>query len=230
MRRAVPRTGGLMGDEEAALLVHDMNNGLTVASANLELLADEGPMLSDDAQGALADSRAALERMRIMLGQFVDTHRLEEGRALRRASLQLHKLLVDCARYYTHRAGRYRVEIRAPELAVNLDADLIERAIANLLFNAIRYVGAGGVIRLSAMAHEDEVVIDVANTGAPPPVADRLEIFDKFRTGATGQRGLGLYFCRLVCLSHGGTIELTSTADFPTVFRLRLPSSSPGSS
>lgn len=222
MPRPNPRTGGFLGDDEAALLVHDMNNGLTVASANLEMLADESPRLSDAAQGALDDSRAALERMRIMLGQFLDIHRLEDGRPVRRTAVPLHPLLVDCARYYTHRAGRYRVEIAAPDLTANVDADLVERAIANLLFNAIRYVGAGGVIRLSAMAHGDVAVIDVANTGPPPPTDQRQELFDKFHTGATGQRGLGLYFCRLVCRSHGGDVELTSTPGFPTVFRLTL--------
>jgi signal transduction histidine kinase len=216
------RTGGFLAEEEAALLVHDMNNGLTVASANLEVLADESPVLSDHAQGALADSRAALERMRVMLGQFLDIHRLEEGRTVRRTPTSLVQLLRDCGRYYTHRGGTYRVEVTAPEASALLDPDLVERAIANLLFNAVRYVGRGGVIRLSGIVHEDAVVIDVGNTGEPPPADKQREIFDKFRTGPTGQRGLGLYFCRLVCRAHDGDIELTSASEFPTVFRMTL--------
>jgi signal transduction histidine kinase len=162
-----------------------------------------------------------------MLGQFLDIHRLEEGRVVRRAPTPLLELLRDCGRYDTHRAGSFRVEVTAPDAAVSIDPELAERAIANLLFNAVRYAGHNGVIRLSGVVHEDAAIIDICNTGEPPPPEARLEVFDKFRTGPTGQRGLGLYFCRLVCRAHGGDIELTSSPGFPTVFRMLLPVAEP---
>jgi len=225
--RMTTSTGEGEGSERAALLVHDLRNGLMVAQANLELIELESEKLSSLARESLSDSMTALERMGVLLSQFLDVHRLEEGRYVRRQEIDLEPLLARCVDAYTIRRSRAHIEVAAPGVHAAIDASMLERAVANVLFNAIRYVDSGGTIRLAATSDVDSdgrslLVVDIGNSGDPPPAHVSDVLFSKYGVGATGQRGLGLYFCRLVCEAHGGRIEMHPLPGLPTNFRMLL--------
>lgn len=223
----MPRTDAavstLFSDEQLALLVHDLNNGLTVAQAGVEFAADENGDLPPDTRHALSDAQIALERMRVMLQQFLDTYNLEEnGVSVVRRPAVLGDVIEQAARVVGN-ARPFALEVEAERVACRIDLGLVDRAVANLLLNAVRYVGNGGRIRLSARVDAGDVVIDVGNSGPPPRAESVPTLFDKFVVGDSGQHGLGLYFCQLVAVAHGGAASFHPLDELPTNFRIRFP-------
>jgi two-component system, OmpR family, heavy metal sensor histidine kinase CusS len=109
-----------------------------------------------------------------------------------------------------------------------VDATLLRRVAHNLVSNARRFVDKNGVVRvacaLEAVPDGQDVVLTVANSGPGIPPERRPTLFDKYRVNPDGRvaRGMGLYFCRLACEAHGGSITLSEDADFPTVFIARF--------
>ncbi len=85
-----------------------------------------------------------------------------------------------------------------PELRVQAVPELLQRAIANVVRNAIRYAGHAGTIVISAEEKDDEVFLHIADNGPGIPAAALPKIFNPFfridesRTASTGGTGLGL--------------------------------------
>ena len=84
-------------------------------------------------------------------------------------------------------------------------------------------------MRVRAARAGDDLVLQVANDGPEVPAEERERVFDKFhriearRAGARANRGLGLYFCRLVAEAHAGRIQVASSVAWPCEFSLTLP-------
>lgn len=226
------------GTEAAALLAHDLNNGLAVALSNMSYLS-QVLTVTDDQGEALASTLRALKRMSGLVANFVDIARFEdEALKPRSGPCRVRELLLEVMAVHAPSIGRdVRHTVTCdPELLGNFDEALIARVLHNLVGNAARYCHAGGLIRVVAAAEpvvdgaSPTLTISVENTGPhiPPHLSDKL--FGKYALGKGGQRGLGLYFCRLACEAHGGSIRYQATADGPSfILRLaRLTSKPPG--
>jgi len=126
-------------------------------------------------------------------------------------------------------AGLSLVTIAPRELAVRGDAPLLERALNNLVDNAIKYAGGRGRIELSASSTEDErVTLSVADEGVGIPREEQGKLFERFYRGAAGRRsargsGLGLAIVAAIVEGHGGEIELEGQPGVGTTVRLVLP-------
>jgi signal transduction histidine kinase len=88
--------------------------------------------------------------------------------------------------------------------------------------NAVRYCTPNGVIRVTAIDRCDGIELRVSNDGTPVSEEIRERLFAKYAKDASGRRGFGLYFCRLACEAHGGTITHVP-APTGTTFAIRLP-------
>jgi signal transduction histidine kinase len=218
------------GSEASALLAHDLNNGLAVALANMTYLSQVLDV--DDDQGqALASTLRALRRMSGLVANFVDIARFEEEALVpRRGRVRIRELLLEVMAVHAPSIGRQiKHEVSCdPELIGDLDEALIARVLHNLVGNGLRYCNPGGVMRLSA-ARQDRspgekasVEISVHNTGPDIAPAVAAKLFGKYAHGKDGQRGMGLYFCRLACEAHGGHVRHEPSPNGPT-FVLRLP-------
>ncbi|MEU5264815.1 ATP-binding protein [Amycolatopsis sp. NPDC021455] len=103
-----------------------------------------------------------------------------------------------------------------PDLVLIADPVRLRQTIGNLVGNALRYTPPGGQVTVRAAADGDEVVFEVADTGAgiPPEdlpfVFDRLWRADKSRARQTGGSGLGLAIVRDLVTAHGGTVAVSS--------------------
>lgn len=223
----------LFVSETAALLAHDLNNGLSVASANLSFVSET---LEDDGEirDAIEGSERALRRMTALVRNFVDIARFEDAALTpSRTRVDVSELLSTAAVIHDPQNVRDGAQIEtrcAPGLTASLDPVLVERVIHNLLNNATRYVNRNGTIKLEAQPYEEEdgspwLRISVGNTGSPVPEALRPSIFEKYRVGPDGraQRGMGLYFCRLASEALGGSIALEGNEEWPTEFIIRVP-------
>jgi two-component system sensor histidine kinase FlrB len=106
-----------------------------------------------------------------------------------------------------------RVEVRCePSCRGEADYELMHRALLNLVLNALRETPAGGRIRLSAAIEGAHVAIQVEDTG-PGIQADVLpRIFDPLFSANQKGNGLGLPIVKRIVESHGGTIDVTTSA------------------
>jgi signal transduction histidine kinase len=113
-----------------------------------------------------------------------------------------------------------------PELRVLFDRKLVTRVLENMLGNALRYVTSGGVIEVFLKRDGESALLQIANDGPPIAPETRSRLFEKYgmgRGGGDSNRGLGLYFCRLVVAEHGGTIGVRERDGGGVCFEIRLP-------
>ena len=109
------------------------------------------------------------------------------------------------------------------------DRERLGQILDNLLTNAVRYSGAGGVVRLSIVDDGECVEARVTDSGPGIPPDELPHVFKRFFRGAAAApvsgTGLGLSICKLIAEGHGGTMEALSPPGEGATFRLRLPRS-----
>jgi len=221
----------LFAAEAAALLAHDLNNGLSIASANMQFIDEELRETKGDPELVEASSagRRALRRMIGLVANFVDISRLEDAALqVMRFPTKVGDLLTSTGQI--HETSRGDIEALSVtcdlDLVCEIDPMLTERVLHNLLNNATRYVDSGGRIGIEAYLEDDgdTLFIGVGNTGASIPHEKRDGLFEKYGKADDGksQRGMGLYFCRLACEAHGGTIRIVDSPNYATLFAIRL--------
>jgi signal transduction histidine kinase len=214
------------GAEAAALLAHDLNNGLAIALGNLQYLRDDVSTLDTDQSDALSTTIRSLRRMSGLVANFVDVARFEDAAVKPNAAVVRVMTMLESVLELAGTPER-QITIKidcTPELEARVDQALIERVLHNLVGNATRYCNVGGRITVTAQPLDEEhsVRITVANTGPQIPENIQGTLFGKYVRGGGGKRGMGLYFCRLVAEAHGGRIDYEGSTDGPS-FVLRLP-------
>ena len=109
------------------------------------------------------------------------------------------------------------------------DGEMIQRALSNLLSNAIRYTPRGGRIGVAIAAAEGGVTLAVSNPGEAIAPEHQVRVFDRFyrvdpaRSREQGGTGLGLAIVRSIMRLHGGEARVTSAAGGPVTFTLAFP-------
>jgi len=114
------------------------------------------------------------------------------------------------------------------DLRARVNAPLLEQALVNLIDNAIKYSGPGGMVHIEAEQVGAEVVLRVKDQGQgiPPEHLDR--IFERFyrvdpsRDRKAGGTGLGLAIVKHIAQAHGGKVTAASTPGEGSVFSLHL--------
>jgi signal transduction histidine kinase len=115
----------------------------------------------------------------------------------------------------------------------NADIALIERVIENLLDNALDHTSAGGSIRLTFSAQNDDIAASISDTGCGIPEEDLPQIFDRFyqrdrtQEGRAGHSGLGLAIVKRILELHGKSIIVESKAGAGTTFTFFLSAHQP---
>jgi signal transduction histidine kinase len=232
--------------EGVSNLSHDLRSPLTATVACLETL--ETRWRTDDRAGG-GDGRAEERRLvevalrntrnaARLVQSLGDLARLDEPSfALRREPVDAGELLDDIALRFADRAARQGVRLEVAPAAqgeaafATLDIELFERAVANLVDNALKFCPAGASITLSARADPTTLHVCVADTGAGIAPADLPHLFDRFYQSrqtvapATGEggKGLGLAIVKRIAELHGGRVEVRSTFGQGTQVRLALP-------
>ena len=156
--------------------------------------------------------------------KFVETYRQLSGvaRPLRKA-VDLQELMdqvVSLNSEYAASCGAtcvYRPE--EPDLMIYADEGQISQILINLIKNALQ-AGAKHIDISARMGKEDEVIVQVANDGAPIPVSAQEQIFVPFYTTKKEGSGIGLSLARQIMRQHNGTIDLVRSDVNQTVFQL----------
>lgn len=227
-RRALER----MRETLSELLVHDLKNPLTAVTANLSFLGDLGTPPGTTAaefQEAIADAMEASERLHRMVGTLLDVSRLETGDLpTHRRDADLRGLVTAVVEQARAAARGRGVEVLAevPEAPVraSVDPELMQRAVDNLVDNALRFTPPGKRVVVRAARVDGGVALE----GSGVPEALRARIFDKYSTTRDGgarafNRGLGLTFVQLAARAHGGEVSVECPPAGGTVFQIALP-------
>ena len=216
--------------EATALLAHDLNNQLALILANIEYLDEyvrEHANLNPDINETVATSQAALRHMMTLVRNMTDIARMEDP-GLHPAPVGDRRGPSFCAVWCASiarstSAARSRCRVECPEvLRAEVNPVLVKRIAHNLISNSRRFVDKDGAVRVTAaleVAPDGQVlVLTVSNTGPAISPERHATLFDKYRLNPDGRiaRGMGLYFCRLACEAHGGSMSLSRDDEFPT--------------
>lgn len=214
----------------ASLISHDLRAPLNAIMGYAELL--DRRARSEGQHEASEQARrigVAAGRMNAMIDDLVESTRLESGAVVldRRPidPVQLIEELVERIGSPEERR-RLRVEVAGRLPTVLIDPHRIERAVTNLLTNALKYSPSDEdvIIRLERRTRDLLLSVTDRGPGIPPELLPK--VFERFYTGsdATGRGiGLGLYIARLIVEAHGGRIWAESEEGRGTTVRMVLP-------
>src|SRR5262249_4938413 len=128
-----------------------------------------------------------------------------------------------------HESGVQIVSDVSAPIAANLNRPLFQRAIGNLVSNALAHTPAGGAVTLRARSEDGTIALEVADTGQGLPPDDLPHVFDRFyradrsRTPTSGGIGLGLAIVKSIAELHRGAVEMESEPGKGTRVRLLFP-------
>jgi len=215
-----------------ANLSHELRTPLT----SLQLLAETlaGRMGEDPhvARPLAVKIMAEVETLHQMTQEMLDLAAIESGRqVVRLVPIRLNEILAIPFEHMAEQAGRrgIRMELEGPgETAVLADHEQAQRAVLNVLHNAVKFSPDGGEVRMTAHleAAQGRVVLSIQDDGPGLAPGDLERIFERFyradEARGTPGTGLGLAIARHILRAHGGQIwaENRPPPDHGAVFHL----------
>ena len=214
---------------------HELRTPLAAIRGYAEVTRRGRQNVPPDVAHALRRVESESTRMTTLVDDLLLLARLDSGRPLAMAQVDLSALVVDAVSD-AHVAGPdHKWNLRVPEEAVCVpgDAARLHQVLANLLANARTHTPAGSTVTTTlAAAGDGAAVLTVADDGPGIPPELQPEVFERFARGdtsrsrAAGSTGLGLAIVSAVVEAHHGTVELISRPG-NTAFTVRLPGRRP---
>ncbi|WP_282608850.1 cell wall metabolism sensor histidine kinase WalK [Pelagibius sp. Alg239-R121] len=213
---------------------HDLKTPLAGLNGYLETLKMKWEQLDQGERQTYLDSSLALSRqLEQMIADLFELARLNTAEApLTPETFSMDELVQDvCMRFqFEAKAGEITLDalVAAPGHFVTADIGLVERALTNIIDNAIKFTPTGGSVSVSVSRRDEKVVTKVVDTGVGMPECEHANIFDRFyriehgRTETSGT-GLGLAIAKRIIELHDGQIDVTSKIKKGTTLSFRLP-------
>ena len=221
--------------EFVSLASHQLRTPLTAVEWNTELLlTEQSQNLSKEQTVSLQEIKAGTERMIELVESLLDTSRIELGTFSINPEMTDVLVLADTALLELHSsiaAKHLQVEKKydVKKSKVIIDPQLVRMVVQNLLSNAVKYTPPEGKISLEIKTRDEELMIQVTDSGYGIPKSAQRKIFTKlFRaenvsTLDVGGTGLGLYIVKSLIDVAGGSIEFKSEEGKGTMFSVILP-------
>lgn len=226
-------------DAVIATVSHDLRHPLTIIDGYAKLALRRLTRAVPAAPAAVADIITRIERtttqMNSMLGELVDTARLEAGQTLQLAlePIELCALVRQVVAQYqaTTNVHTLRVVTTLDTLHGMYDGPRLTRVLGNLVTNAIKYSPAGGAITVTLTTETVDAaecaVLSVQDQGIGIPERDLPTIFERFQrasnVGAIAGTGIGLSSSRQIVEQHGGHMHVRSVPGSGSIFTVILP-------
>lgn len=218
-------------EEYVGLVSHDLRNPLNNISLRVQML--ERALREKELPRELAIAgaiRQGARRMEGMIEELLESTRLEAGRVeLRRETVDLVPFLEGVLERDVppDEHERFTLEVSGAVPPVRADAARLERVVANLLTNALKYTPPGTPVTVRLSREGGRAVVAVKDTGPGLRPEEQAHLFEKYYRSRSGRKaegiGLGLYISRLIIEAHGGRIWVEGTPGGGATFTFYLP-------
>ena len=217
-------------------LGHDLRTPLTSIRAMIEAISDK--VVDDPAtvHRYIEKTRREISYLSRLIDDLFDLSKIDaEGLRPDRHDVSLPDLISDTLESFSEIAHQKSIQLTGnvqPGIdLVNVDAQLINRVLANLTSNAISFTPKHGKVNIQASRQDEKVWVTVCDNGEGIKDEDMPFIFERFyraeksRNRRTGGTGLGLAICKGIMDAHGETIIAQSREGKGTCFSFSLPES-----
>lgn len=213
---------------------HDLRTPLTSIKGYAEFLEDEiaGPVTSQQREFVEQIEKGA-SRLEGLVDDLLDFARIEAGTfrlnpEVGDFGLKIREIVASVAPQAKESNITIEVGLRDTPLMIRMDPQRIERLLANLLCNAIKFTPSGGRIWLRVRREADHVRCEVEDNGLGIAAEDIPKLFQRFSQLEPGGRrkggsGLGLSIAKTIVEAHGGTIGVSSVPGKGSTFWFTLP-------
>jgi two-component system phosphate regulon sensor histidine kinase PhoR len=201
----------------------------------VETLIDDGHLDPDESRRFLAIIQRHVERLIAILEDLISLSHIEqrvEADDIERQTSPLLPIIDRSVAVCREKADRKGIRIHTEcqaSLTGTINTLMVERALSNLIDNAINYTEAGGTIRVGARTDGQDLVLQVEDNGIGIPAKHQPRLFERFyrvdkaRSRNSGGTGLGLAIVKHIALAHGGQVAVKSTPGEGSRFDIRLP-------
>jgi signal transduction histidine kinase len=212
-------------------IAHDLRTPIARIRGLAEVTLTTGKSPADFEPMA-ASTIEECDRLLDMINTMLTISKTEAGvEKVSRDELDITALIHNACELFEPLAEEKNVALscQAPEKTIiSGDARMLQRMLANILDNAVRYTPCGGEVEVSLAANEqNETIIFVRDSGIGIAEADLPHVFERFyrcdRSRAQPGTGLGLSLARAIARAHGGDITVTSSLDQGSTFTITLP-------
>lgn len=219
--------------ELIATISHELKTPLTAILGHAELIADRHPDLT-----SLDAIIRNAQRLNNLVANLLHYSRIQGRRETVRRAVDLAELCeasVDLLGIRAKQAG-VGLEFLSPPaepVVVFGDPEELARVIDNMVDNAVKYTPEDGSVTVSMTVEEDQVSVEVTDTGLGISLTDQGHVFSAFHRSTNPNAlsvpgtGLGLPIAQRIAESHGGALSLTSELGRGSTFRFTLPLRSP---
>jgi len=210
---------------------HELQSPLALLQLSLEDCIQHRD-LPDSLKHQFIRQTDILRRLSRLVKNLLDLSALELKERLDLKEINLVELLKSVLRDYEVVFSAKKIDIQAdmpPKLPIKGDWDHLQRAIINLVDNAVKYNHKGGKISIKVLENKRGVHISIFNTGAGIPQTDLSRVFEQFyrveksRSTQYGGSGLGLSIVKRIIEIHGGGIEIESEPSAWTRVNISFP-------
>jgi two-component system sensor histidine kinase MprB len=203
---------------------HELRTPLTSIRTNVDLLARARDLPPEEREAVLSAARSQLEELTVLIGDLVDLARDREPAAEELEELRLDDVVIDAvARAQIHAPGM-RFVVSTEPTEIRGSRGRVDRAVSNLLDNAVKWSAPDGEIEVTVADGE----VMVRDHGPGIPEEDLPFVFDRFYRAAGARRlpgsGLGLAIVRDVAERLGGSVSAANAGDGGACLRLQVPS------
>lgn len=214
---------------------HELRSPLAAIRAMTETLQDGALNDTDTAQDFLTRILNDTQRMTTMVNDLLVLSRLESGQApIHLAPVSLESVVAEIESRFDVSPDheRLKLETNVPDgiPLVMGEADKLNQVLANLVENAVKVTGDGGLISISANATDRWVEVKVSDNGIGIAREHLPHVFERFykvdRSRRDGGTGLGLAIVKHLVQAHGGDIKVESVEGEGSAFSFTLPRAS----
>jgi signal transduction histidine kinase len=212
-------------------LVHDLRSPLTAIKISLDLLKRRIQQSISKTDSLFERLEKNINRIDKMIGTILDVALVRSGKGLKLVYIEqdlrtvIHPIVDDFKKIY----GQDRIHWKeGSEIVGKWNTEYIQRAIENLISNALKYGDSSKPVTLQLISDSQTVSILVHNWGKPITIPNHDQLFQPFERGPRGNEegqsgwGIGLTLVRGVSEAHGGKADFESSEEKGTTFKMTL--------
>ena len=226
-------------EEKRQEFVSNASHELKTPLSSIKLISDSLLNVQDApremVEEFLADMNVQVDRLTRIVDKLLTLTRMDNPGSVSRmefAVVDLTELCSNVAKALRPLAEQKHIELSYnPSVAIysKVERDRLWEAVYNIIDNSIKYTKEGGKVSLDAYKDENNVIIEIKDTGIGIAEEEKYKIFDRFyrvdkaRARETGGTGLGLSIALTAVELHGGNIQVESEEGVGSTFRIIIP-------